>query len=55
MKKTMTGDEAKKRVIRQVAIMRHDYTKLYQQYREVVHENALLNQELDRFRRGAYE
>ena len=35
-------DDAKRRIIRQVAILRHDYTELWQRYREVVHENAML-------------
>ena len=52
MAKTMTGDDAKRRIIRQVAILRRDYTELWQRYREVVHENALLCEEVDRLRRG---
>ena len=48
----ITGEDAKRRVIRYVAIMKHDYTELWQRYRDVVHENALLNQEIDRMRRG---
>ena len=47
----LTQQEAKKRIIRKFQIMRDDYTDLWQRYREVVHENALLNQELERVKR----
>ena len=47
----ITGDEAKRRVIRYVALMRHDYAVLWQRYRAVVHENAVLHAENDRMKR----
>ena len=54
MSRTMiTGDDAKRRIITYVSIMRHDYTELWQRYRAVVHENALLSAENDRLRRSA--
>ena len=46
----ITGEDAKRRIVRNVAIMKRDYTELWQRYREVVHENALLCEENDRLR-----
>lgn len=48
----ITGEEAKRRVIRYVALMRRDYDELWQRYRAVVHEDAALCAENDRLRHG---
>ena len=50
MKETITGRDAKQRIVRYVSILKRDYNSLWQRYREVVHENALLNAENDRLR-----
>ena len=49
----ITGADAKQRIIRYVALQRHDYDVLWQRYRAVVHENALLCAEVDRLKREA--
>jgi len=46
----ITSEDAKRRIIQYVAILRHDYTELWQRYREVVRENALMSAELDKLR-----
>lgn len=48
----ITGDDAKKRIIRYVSILKADYDRLWQRYREVVHENAMLAVENDKLRNG---
>ena len=52
-RETITGADAKQRIIRYVALIRRDYDELWQRYREVVHENAMLCAENDRLRREA--
>lgn len=36
----ITGTEAKRRIIRNVELLRRDYDELWQRYVDVVHENA---------------
>ena len=47
----ITSEDAKRRVLTSFENLRNDYRKLYRDYREVVHENALLNAENYRLRR----
>ena len=49
----ITGEDAKQRIIRYVALQRHEYDVLWRRYREVVHECAMLHAENDRLRREA--
>ena len=51
MSEQITGNEARQRIVRNVALLKHDYNKLWQRYRVVVHENAILSAENDRLRR----
>ena len=48
----ITSEDAKRRIIRNVELLRRDYDELWRRYREVVHENALLCAENDRLRNG---
>lgn len=47
----ITAEDAKRRIIRNVELLRRDYDDLWKRYVDVVHENAQLCEELDRFRR----
>lgn len=48
-RKKLTNDEARERVERYIANLRHDYEELWQRYREVVRENAKLHERLSRY------
>ena len=48
---TITSEDAKRRIIRNVELLRRDYDELWQRYVDVVHENAQLCEKLDRLRR----
>ena len=50
----ITCKEAKRRIIRNVDLLRRDYDELWQRYVDVVHENARLCAELDRVRREGW-
>ena len=47
----ITSEDAKRRIIRNVELLRRDYDELWQRYVDVVHENARLCEKLDRLRR----
>lgn len=49
----LSAQEAKRRIARVVERMRADYEVLWARYCEVVHENALLNERLNRYERAA--
>lgn len=51
----ITGKEAKRRIIRNVELLRRDYDELWRRYREVVHENVELAAENDRLRNHSDE
>lgn len=52
--RTITGQDAKRRIICNIERLRRDYDKLWGRYVEVVHENAQLCAELDRARREGW-
>lgn len=51
---TITGKDAKRRIIRNVELLRRDYDELWTRYVDVVHDNARLCAELDRARREGW-
>ena len=51
----ITSEDAKRRIIRNVELLRRDYDELWRRYREVVHENVELAAENDRLRNHSDE